>query len=237
MGELKAVFFDVNGTLFDHRGCARHVMDLVLPIFADQLPTDDVNEIVRRFNALLLDQVTGRYLRRRESLSRLKRFQALLDSYGVKKPNLAREMSNRYSATRRLMVHQFLHPEAVFVLEELRRRGLRCGVIMNGTLALQRTLLAALGLQSHLDQVVLADAEGYAKPDPRLFNRALELAGVSAGQMLYVGDSPVMDILGASRVGMPTVWFNVRGASMPKGLPAPDFTISSLRELLPIAEL
>jgi len=237
MGELKAVFFDVRGTLFDSKGCARHVMDLVLNMFADRLPTDDTEEIFRRYNAVLLDQVSSAFLRRMESFSRLKRFSALLESFGLNKPSLAREINSKYDATRRLMMRQFLRPDALAVLDALAEQGLKRGVIVNGTLALQRTLLSGLGLHEHLDHVVMADAEGYHKPDPRLFRKALQEAAVQASEMLYVGDSPITDLLGAARAGIPVVWFNERNSPAPRGLPAPDFAIESLAELLSIVDM
>jgi len=235
MAELKAVFFDVRGTLFDSRGCARQVIDIVLPMFAEHLPAEP-EEIIHRFNVVLLDQVGGRHIRREAPLSRLKRFRALLDSYGVNKRRLAEDMNSKYDATRRLLLRQFLRDGSADVLAELGRRNVQRGAIMNGTPAVQRALVAALELDRFLDHVVLAEVEGYSKPDARLFQRALEIAGVRADEMLYVGDSPVADVMGASRAGIPVVWFNPDARRLPKGMPTPDFTIAGLGELLSVAE-
>ncbi len=52
---------------------------------------------------------------------------------------------------------------------------------------------------------------GYAsagKPGPLLFRRAIELAGVECGDALMVGDHPLMDIDGASRAGIDSVWIS-----------------------------
>ena len=235
MAELKAVFFDVRGTLFDGKACARHVMEIVLSRFPGELP-GNIDRVGPHFNAVLLDQISSAHLRRIEPLSRLKRFEALLDLYGIKKPGLAQEINALYDATRRMMLRQFLRPGAFRVLDQLGGRGLLRGAIMNGTVSLQRALLSALNLQDRLDLVVLGDVEGYNKPDTRLFERALEQGGVRADEALYVGDSLVTDVLGASRASIPTVWLSPRPRSVPAGLPAPDFTIGSLRELIPITE-
>ncbi len=236
MSELKAVFFDVNGTLWDHQGCAQHVMDIVLPSFTPPLPEDQTDEIIRRFNAVFFDLPRKDHIRRRRPFSMLRRMQALLDSYNAKGRRLAREMSHKYDSVRRLVMRQFLRSDAVRVLSELGRRGLQRGVIMNGGPAVQRHLIQTLGLGSHLQHVILGEVEGYSKPDVRLFRRALELAEVEADEMLFVGDSPLTDILGASRAGIPTVWFNTGLRRLPNGFPAPDFAISSLTELLAIAK-
>jgi HAD superfamily hydrolase (TIGR01549 family) len=234
--QVEAVFFDVNDTLWDSRGCAYHVMEILLPRFTPPLPQVDVDEVVRRFNAVFLDLPRRAHLRERRAFSRLRRFEALLENYDVHKRGLARDLSHTYDSVRRLVMRQFLRADAHRVLVELERRGMQRGVIMNGSPAIQRHLVQSLGLAPHLNHVVLGQIEGYSKPDVRLFKRALQLAGVEPDRALYVGDSPLTDLLGASRAGIPAIWFNTGRRRLPRGWPAPDFTISSLSEILSIAE-
>ena len=234
MAELKAVFFDVNGTLWDGNACAVHVMEIVLPKFRPPLPEEDTAEVIRRYNAVFLDQPTRRHVREGRPFSRLKRFEALLDSYGVKRRGLAQEMSRTYDSVRRMCMRQFLRADVHPVLDELSRLGLQRGVVMNGSPAVQRHMLECLGLERRFDHVVLGDVEGYCKPDARLFRRALELAGVGADEMLYVGDSPLTDVLGAARAGLRTAWFQEGRRRLPQGFPPPDFTVGGLSEVLDI---
>lgn len=237
MSQLKAVFFDVKGTLFDEHACARRVMDIVLPAFQEHFPPADHDDILRRYDMALLGMVRGPHLRRERPFSREVRFQGLLDSFGIKRPGLAQEMATRYDAARRLMMREFMRPGARDVIGHLSNRGLQTGLVMNGSTALQRALLQNLGLDEKVTHVVLAEAEGYSKPDTRLFNRLLELAGVPADRVLYVGDSPLTDVLGAQRAGIPVVWYRTGRRRLMPGQAAPDFTISDLRELLPITRL
>ena len=152
----------------------------------------------------------------------------------MRKPGLAGDMSSRYDHTRRFSMRQFVRASAVPVLRDLRRMGLKVGVIMNGPPAVQRHLLSSLGLEAHLDYVLLAEAEGYSKPDVRVFRRALQLAGAASVEMLYVGDSPVADVLGAARAGIRTVWYRTGRRGIPRGFPMPDYTITELDEVLSI---
>ena len=235
-GDLKAIFFDVNGTLWDSHGCALHVMEILLPQYTPPLPAEDPGEIIRRFNVVFFELPRKQHVRDRQPFSTLKRFAALLASLDVRERGLAEKMARFYDSARRLVMRQFLHLDAHRVLTELGRRGLQRGVIMDGAPARQRHLIGTLGLEPYLEHVVYGEVEGYSKPDVRLFRRALELAQVQPGQMLYVGDSPLTDLLGAARAGIPTVWFNTGRRRLPKDWPMPDFSVSTLSEVLDIIE-
>ncbi len=237
MSELKAVFFDVKGTLWDKDACDRQALEIVLPRYMERLPEDDVTAVIRRYNAVLLSLPEKRHLRERRPMSRTHRFQALLDSYDARSEKLAREMARTYDTTRRLTMRQFVRRDAVPVLSALRKQGLQTGVLMDGSPAVQRHLLETLGLAPHLDHCVMAEVEGFRKPDVRLFRRTLKMLDAEAEQMLYVGDSPLTDILGAARAGIPTVWFQSGYRRMPRNFPAPDFTVRRLSDILSIAEI
>ncbi|MGD2175761.1 MAG: HAD family hydrolase [Candidatus Brocadiaceae bacterium] len=234
-GRLKAVFFDVRGTLWDYRGCARQVMEIILPKFTPPLPEEDVSEVVKRYNAVFFDLPGPEHIRGRRPFSRRRRFEALLESYEVKKRGLAQKMTHTYEATRRLVMRQFLRAGTRRMLIELHRLGLGRGVIMNGAPAEQRHLVQSLGLASHLDHVILAQIEGYSKPDVRLFRRALQVADVRPEQMLFVGDSPLTDLLGAARAGVQVAWMRTGCRRMPRGWPEPHHTVSRLGDVLDLA--
>lgn len=84
---------------------------------------------------------------------------------------------------------------------------------------------------AHLHHIVVSDEHGWRKPHPQIFTDALSILGVSSGEALFVGDSPQDDIIGAKTVGMDVAWVNAAGASLPAGVPEPDFTIRAIPEL------
>jgi HAD superfamily hydrolase (TIGR01509 family) len=89
-------------------------------------------------------------------------------------------------------------PEAVAKLERL---GLRLAVVSNWDVALPG-YLRELGLAAHFEAVVTSAEAGAPKPDPRIFELALErLGGVPPERALHVGDSEA-DELGARAAGM-----------------------------------
>jgi HAD superfamily hydrolase (TIGR01549 family) len=95
------------------------------------------------------------------------------------------------------------------LLDELRAAGDRVGVVTNGTEAQQRGKLALTGLAGKVDAVVVSDEVGIAKPDPRIFDLALEALGASGAprsEVWMVGDAAHADVVGAQAAGIRTAW-------------------------------
>jgi putative hydrolase of the HAD superfamily len=92
-------------------------------------------------------------------------------------------------------------PEA---LTRLRARGLRLVVVSNanGTL---RQKLVRVGLADRLDIILDSHELGVEKPDPRIFEIALERAGITPDQALHVGDLYQVDVVGARAAGVAAV--------------------------------
>ncbi len=90
-------------------------------------------------------------------------------------------------------------------LECLKERGYRLGIIANQVAGTAQRL-DTWGLLKYID-ILAASAElGVAKPDPLIFEKALELAGCQPKNSVMVGDRLDNDILPAKVLGMGTVW-------------------------------
>jgi putative hydrolase of the HAD superfamily len=86
-------------------------------------------------------------------------------------------------------------------LERLDAAGLTLGLVSNFEAWLER-LLHSLDVMGYFDAVVISGVEGMEKPDPRIFQLALERGGVEAEDSVYVGDNPVFDTEPAEALGM-----------------------------------
>ena len=93
-----------------------------------------------------------------------------------------------------------LFPETIAVLEALHRR-YKLGVVSNFDGRL-RMILEQLGISKFFAEVVISSEVGADKPDPLIFRRALQLAGVLPNETLHVGDDPVNDWEGAAAAGI-----------------------------------
>jgi len=102
------------------------------------------------------------------------------------------------------------------VLATLRARGQRTGVVSNFDHRLYG-IFDELRLTPLFDVIVLPGDAGAAKPDPRIFARAIEELHVKAGEAAYVGDDAEHDIAGAEAAGL--IAIDVR-------------TLASLRDLI-----
>lgn len=69
------------------------------------------------------------------------------------------------------------------------------------------------------------------KPRRRIFEQAAARFGLPPEDVLYVGDSPIADVLGARTAGMPVAWLNRLAVSRPERVPEPDLEVSDLTML------
>jgi FMN phosphatase YigB (HAD superfamily) len=100
------------------------------------------------------------------------------------------------------------------LLDSLRSRGLRTGVVANSwpdPARVLRTDAVAFALADRLDVMVFSDDVGVRKPAPEIFLHACRELGVEAPATMFVGDGLATDVQGAANVGMTTVqalWFS-----------------------------
>lgn len=81
-------------------------------------------------------------------------------------------------------------------------------IITNGPNKVQELKLKNANLNQYFCTVTNSELAGVKKPDPEIFNYALNLAKVSVEQSLMIGDNLVADINGALNVGMQVIWFD-----------------------------
>lgn len=87
-----------------------------------------------------------------------------------------------------------------------------------------------VGIGQHFAANMSAHVFGVGKPDVRIFHAAAQAAGVASHEVLHVGDDPALDVLGALRAGMQTVWVN-RGGLDWQHEQQPHASVTDLRQL------
>jgi putative hydrolase of the HAD superfamily len=133
-------------------------------------------------------------------------------------------------------------PGARELLEEVRRRGLRTGLISNTGRTpgyALREILDRLDLSRHLDVMVFSNEHGACKPQPSIFETLRNALDVRYDEMMFIGDNLYVDVYGAKRCGMKAVHFNpvVRGTAVAPAVEVEveaDGTVTRLEEVVPL---
>lgn len=155
-----------------------------------------------------------------------------LKALGVDDADFGMELAERFPQERRKL--PFVYEESFKILDRL-KGNYQLLLLTNGSPDLQRTKLEITPeLVPYFDQIVISGDFGRGKPDPTIFEHALERLSVQKDEVIMVGDNLMTDILGANRAGIKTVWINRHDKVRNEVIPT--FEIKHLEELFPLLE-
>ena len=224
---IKAISFDVDGTLWDFDGTARFALGQVLAELArhdvgaaEILDVPTLTEIRDRVHEELRGKVTDLNEIRRESFKRVLRDIDRADD------SLAARLADVYFKHR--TAGRVLFDDVAPAVEELGRE-YTLGLVSNGN-----SYAEDFGLERWMSfQVFAQDHGGIEKPDTKLFEIAFEQSGCQPEELAHVGDSLENDVAGAKAAGARSVWLNRNGERADRRN-RPDYEISTLPELMDI---
>ena len=125
-----------------------------------------------------------------------------------------------------------LVPGAVEVLANLRKAGVRLGLISNGSGPGQRRKVDRFGLGPLFDVILIEGEFGLGKPEPSVYSSALADLGVDPTDAWMVGDQLESDVAAPQRLGLRGIWVDYRGQGVPAGSDVrPDRIIRAVTEL------
>jgi len=94
-----------------------------------------------------------------------------------------------------------------------------------------RKILDRAEMTPFFEAILISEEMGWRKPHPAIFEAACHTLRITPEEAIFIGDSPIIDIVGAKRVGMGTIWVNRKGEPWDEETPPPDHTIASLQEV------
>ena len=131
-----------------------------------------------------------------------------------------------------------LFDDTHYVLETLRQQQYKIGLVTNSIfhMWMRDIELEAYDLIDYFDARLTSGDCGYLKPHPQIYHKILEMLEVRPEEAVFVGDRPQNDIAGANEVGLTSVLMSPPHLERDLNGNVPDYTITSLSELLPILE-
>ena len=82
-------------------------------------------------------------------------------------------------------------------------------IITNGFEEVQQKKLSRSNIEHYFKTVTNSEHVGVKKPNPIIFNYAIEVAKTNVKRSVMIGDNYEADILGAHNIGMDTIFFNM----------------------------
>ena len=218
----KCVLMDIDDTIFDFMPGNRNAIALLMEELGLSSPTvfDEYQAINHACWEALergeMDQATLH-------VERFRRFLAI-----KKRNDDPEKVAHRFA---QLLGQQVIPlPHAIETVKALCER-VPVILLTNGITVIQKLRLDASPIKDWVAGVVISQEVGVAKPDPRIFEIALN--GIDPKDALMIGDGTGSDVLGANRAGVDMCWFNPKGKALPDGLHV-EYEIRDIRECLEI---
>lgn len=147
---------------------------------------------------------------------------------GVDQEELAERLASQFGTERRSRPH--VYEETMDTLRHLQGK-YKLLLLTNGCPALQQEKLDGVPeLSPFFDEIIISGSFGKGKPDPSIFEHALNKLGVKPEESMMVGDKLTTDIRGALSSGIRAVWIN-RENKVNNESYSPDHEIKHLSEL------
>jgi putative hydrolase of the HAD superfamily len=190
---IKAVFFDLDGTLFDRDATIAAIVAWQVRAFSSVIPSARTAEFCSK--VATLDNHGQRDKR--------DVFATIGAELGLA-PSVVEQLIATFSAE--YPRHCRADDDVIDTLAALRDRGTPLGIVTNGASAVQDAAIDAIGVRSFMDVILVSEAEGIRKPHAEIFHRAAARIGVRPGECCFVGDNPAVDVAGAQAAGFFGVW-------------------------------
>ena len=145
------------------------------------------------------------------------------------RPELAQAIAERYRDLRDQSIH--LISGAVEALERLRARGVRLGMVTNGTGPDQRAKIERFDLARHFNHILIEGEFGCGKPDIRVYHAAMDALQSHPAETWFVGDNLEWDVAAPQRLGLSAVWVDGARTGLPAGTAVQPVIAHSLAEL------
>lgn len=214
---IRFVYFDLDDTLLDHRAAEQAALADVKATFPKvfaHVSLETLQQTYHTINVTLWEQFQQGTIDRPRLIHA--RFARLIEA--LKLRHVTPEQLNAcYMA--RYRQHWRWIPGAREAFLAI-AHSLPVGILTNGFATVQYAKLDRFPeLRQHIRALIISEEVGVAKPHPELFAHAARVAQTEPSTILYIGDSLISDVQGATKAGWQVAWFTPRRpASVPDGV-------------------
>jgi putative hydrolase of the HAD superfamily len=228
MVKVKAVFFDLDDTLYDTTLQVKSAREnAVKAMIGCGLHAEYVEAMEKLRRVVVKYGANYKY-----------HYNELLREFGVEEdPKIIAAGIVAYHETKKAYLVPY--PDTIPTLLELERRQLSLGVVTDGVPVKQWEKLIRLGLQHFFNVVVVTPEGGKQKPDASPLLNAAESVGAKPAECVFVGDRLDRDIAAGNKAGFTTVQLmkgHYSGVGPKDGGEEPDYIIPDLESLLTVLE-
>ncbi|HAN77252.1 MAG TPA: noncanonical pyrimidine nucleotidase, YjjG family [Bacteroidales bacterium] len=204
--KYKHLFFDLDRTLWDFD---KNSVETLKDIFekynlnAGGVSFDSFIKIYNHHNHKLWDLY--RQGKIEKDILSIKRFTLTINELNIGKPNIAEQISTEYiivSPTKKVLFPN-THESLSFL-----SKNYKLHIITNGFNEVQYTKLENAELSQYFTEIITSEQVGKLKPNSEIFEFALQKADATPSESIMIGDDLEVDIAGADRIGMDTIFFN-----------------------------
>jgi putative hydrolase of the HAD superfamily len=216
---IKAVLFDLDGTLLNRDASVEKFID------------DQYARIKNWVGHITKEKYKSRFIELdcRGYVWKDKVYQQLVDEFEIKEITWDSLLDDYVDEFKNSCVP---FPNLIGMLETLKRKSVRLGIITNGKGKFQMENIKALGIEKYFDTILISEFEGIKKPDPEIFKKSLKQLNALPSESIYVGDHPVNDIRASRNIGMKGIW--KRDCQWDNA--EADFIIDDLKEIATIID-
>ena len=206
-----SICFDLDNTLFDYEQTFQLTMESCFKHISTQygysIPIKSWFATFKRYcDEYWPDYASGKLTK--QQYKRIRYLSSMAD-FQIQATSVEADLlQQKFNESVANFVHPF--PGLKSLLRTLRDDHIKLGIITNGTLSIQKSTIAGLGLSSFFSDNTIFVSEAYqiAKPNPTIFQIAQHT--LQAEKCLFIGDSVEHDVVGAKKAGWDVVYFNTR---------------------------
>lgn len=192
MNNIKAVIFDVDGTLINRREAFLRFCNYLIDKYSPLYPYQGTKEAL--IDYMIMIDANG--------YGGIHNFIPLLHKVWTIPLTIEDFIEERNAIFGGLSVP---FDEMFEVLDYVRQR-YKLGVITNGFSFVQREKIKTVGIEHYFDDIIVSGEEPYAKPDPQIFLLSCRNLGIKPEEAVFVGDYYPNDIAGALEAKIKPIW-------------------------------